>query len=258
VAALSLEIREKRFPPVGEAPGKLALKELRLAVEPGEIVALIGPSGCGKTTLLNIVAGLDSDFAGRLEHAPKARLAYVFQEPRLLPWRTVEDNLRLVLDGVLDVDVRVAAALAEVGLEGAGKVFASRLSLGMARRVALARAFVIRPGLLLLDEPFVSLDEPTAHRLRLLLLDLLAAHATTAIFVTHNLREAIMVAHRLLFLSASPAHIVTEASVTLGRAERGDEADIEACRSRLLAAQGPLPRTVLQDMAGPIRAEPRA
>jgi ABC-type nitrate/sulfonate/bicarbonate transport system ATPase subunit len=258
VAALTLEIREKRFLPVGKAPDKLVLKQLRLAVEPGEIVALIGPSGCGKTTLLNIVAGLDSDFAGRLELAPGMRIAYVFQEPRLLPWRTVEDNLRLVLDGVPEADGRIAAALAEIGLEGAGKVFASRLSLGMARRVALARAFVIRPGLLLLDEPYVSLDEPTAHRLRLLLLDLLAAHATTAIFVTHNLREAIMVAHRLMFLSASPARIAAETDVPLGRAERGDETAVEACRSRLLATQGPLPGTLLQEMAGPRPAEPMA
>jgi ABC-type nitrate/sulfonate/bicarbonate transport system ATPase subunit len=256
VAALSLEIREKRFPPVGEAPAKLVLKQLRLAVEPGETVALIGPSGCGKTTLLNIVAGLDSDFSGRLELAPNTRIAYVFQEPRLLPWRTVEDNLRLVLDGVPALDGRIAAALAEVGLEGAGKVFASRLSLGMARRVALARAFVIRPDLLLLDEPFVSLDEPTAHRLRLLLLDLLAAHGTTAIFVTHNLREAIMIAHRLLFLSASPAHVVTQAGVPLGREERGNEAAIEACRSRLLAAQGPLSGSRLHDIAASQPAEP--
>jgi ABC-type nitrate/sulfonate/bicarbonate transport system ATPase subunit len=255
VAALTLEIREKRFPPVGEAPDKVVLKQLSLAVSPGEIVALIGPSGCGKTTLLNIVAGLDSDFSGRLELAPGTRIAYVFQEPRLLPWRTVDDNLRIVLDGVSDVDGRIAATLAEVGLEEAGNVFASRLSLGMARRVALARAFGIRPDLLLLDEPFVSLDEPTAHRLRLLLLDLLAAHATTAIFVTHNLREAIMVAHRLIFLSASPAHVVTEAGVPLGRAERGDETAIEACRSRLLATHGPLPGTLLQDTAGPLRVE---
>jgi ABC-type nitrate/sulfonate/bicarbonate transport system ATPase subunit len=258
VAALTLEIGEKRFLPVGDAPAKLVLKQLRLAVDQGETVALIGPSGCGKTTLLNIVAGLDSDFSGRLELAPGTRIAYVFQEPRLLPWRTVEDNLRLVLDGVSDADGRIAAALAEVGLEDAGKVFASRLSLGMARRVALARAFVIRPDLLLLDEPFVSLDEPTAHRLRLLLLDLLAAHATTAIFVTHNLREAIMVAHRLMFVSASPAHVVAEAGIPLARHERGDETAIEACRSRLLATHGSLPGTLLQDMAGPPRAEPTA
>ena len=256
MAALSLEIREKRFPPVGEASAKLVLKQLRLAVEPGETVALIGPSGCGKTTLLNIVAGLDSDFSGRLELAPNMRIAYVFQEPRLLPWRTVEDNLRVVLEGAPDLDGRIAAALAEVGLEGAGKVFASRLSLGMARRAALARAFVVRPHLLLLDEPFVSLDEPTAHRIRLLLLDLLATHATTAVFVTHNLREAIMVAHRLLFLSSSPAQLVAETRVDFGREERGDEAAIEACRSRLLAAQGPLPGTLLQDMAAPQPAEP--
>jgi ABC-type nitrate/sulfonate/bicarbonate transport system ATPase subunit len=256
VATLSLEVREKQFPPVGDAPAKLALEQVSLVVEPGETVALIGPSGCGKTTLLNIVAGLDRDYSGWLQLAEPTRIAYVFQEPRLLPWRTVEDNLRLVLDGVPDLDGRIDAALAEVGLHGAAKVFASRLSLGMARRVALARAFVVQPDLLLLDEPFVSLDEPTARRLRLLLLDLLAAHATTAIFVTHNLREAIMVAHRLLFLSESPAHLVAEAGVELGRAERDDEAAIDAFRSRLLAAQGPLPGTLLQDWSRPRPAEP--
>jgi NitT/TauT family transport system ATP-binding protein len=256
VAALSLEVREKRFPPVGDAPAKLVLKQVRLAVEPSETVALIGPSGCGKTTLLNIIARLDRDFSGQLQLAEPTRIAYIFQEPRLLPWRTVADNLRLVLDGAPDLDRRIEAALAEVGLDGAAKVFASRLSLGMARRVALARAFVVRPDLLLLDKPFVSLDEPTAHRLRLLLLDLLAAHATTAVFVTHNLREAIMVAHRLLFLSSSPGQLVAEARVELGRAERRDEAAIEACRSRLLAAQGPLPRMLLQDWARRQPAEP--
>ncbi|MGH6944167.1 MAG: ABC transporter ATP-binding protein [Geminicoccaceae bacterium] len=235
MAALSVEIREKRFAPVGGAPAKLALEGLAFAVEPGETVALIGPSGCGKSTLLNIVAGLDRDFAGRIETRRDERLAYVFQEPRLLPWRTVEDNLRLVLGDGPDVAARIEAALTEVGLEGARRVFASRLSLGMARRVALARAFVVRPALLLLDEPFVSLDEPTARRLRLLLLDLLAAHGASALFVTHNLREAIMLAHRILFLSPSPAHVMTSSRVDLERAARADDAAIEACRTRLIA-----------------------
>jgi ABC-type nitrate/sulfonate/bicarbonate transport system ATPase subunit len=234
-AALTVAIREKWFPAVGDAPAKQALGEVAFAVAPGDVLALIGPSGCGKTTLLNLIAGLDGAFRGRIELAPDRRLAYVFQEPRLLPWRTVEDNIRLVLDGGAEDDARVRAILAQVGLTSAASLFASRLSLGMARRAALARAFVIEPGLLLLDEPFVSLDEQTVARLRLLLLDLLALHHTTAILVTHNLREAAMLADRLVLLSASPGRLIGEVEVPLSAAERRDGRAIEAVRARLLA-----------------------
>jgi ABC-type nitrate/sulfonate/bicarbonate transport system ATPase subunit len=235
MAALSLDIREKWFPAVGDAPAKLALQGIRVTVAAGERLAVIGPSGCGKTTLLNIVAGLDSGFAGTLDLAPTAtRLAYVFQEPRLLPWRTVEDNLRLVLPETPDPSARIAAVLAEVALEAARHVYASRLSLGMARRTALARAFVVEPGLLLLDEPFVSLDEPTAQRLRLLLLELLDRHRATALFVTHALHEAIMVADRLLFLSAAPGRILALRDVPLGRDDRRRPRRVEAFREHLL------------------------
>ena len=234
MAALSLELREHRFPAVGGAPAKVTLANVRLKVESGERLAIIGPSGCGKTTLLNIVAGLVTGFAGSLELAPGTRLGYVFQEPRLLPWRTVADNLRLVLPATPDPAPRIAAALAEVELEAADEVFASRLSLGMARRAALARAFVVQPSLLLLDEPFVSLDEPTANRLRLLLLDLLERHGATALFVTHSLPEAIMLADRLLFLTASPGQVLDVREVPLTRAERRQPARVEAFRQTLV------------------------
>ena len=236
MAALSLELREHRFPAVGSAPAKVTLANVRLKVEPGRRLAIIGPSGCGKTTLLNIVAGLVTGLEGRLELAPGTRLGYVFQEPRLLPWRTVADNLRLVLPEAPDPTVRIAAALAEVELEAAAGVFASRLSLGMARRVALARAFAVEPSLLLLDEPFVSLDEPTAYRLRLLLLELLERHGATALFVTHSLTEAIMLADRLIFLTASPGQVLSVREVPLSRAERRQPASVEAFRQRLVAA----------------------
>ena len=111
---------------------KLVLSEVRLTIAPGERVALIGPSGCGKTSLLNIVAGLDPFFTGSLALAPATRLAYVFQEPRLLPWRTVGQNLELVLPDAVDRAARIEAALAEVGLHEARQVYASRLSLGVA------------------------------------------------------------------------------------------------------------------------------
>lgn len=251
MAALSIDVRAKRFPALGAAPAKLVLEHVRLDLEPGERVAIIGPSGCGKTTLLNIVAGLDPYFEGRIDHAG-GRLAYVFQEPRLLAWRTVAQNLDLVLDGEPDAAARIRSALAEVGLEQAADVYASRLSLGMARRAALARAFVVRPDLLLLDEPFVSLDEPTAQRLRLLLLDLLARHRTTTLFVTHSLHEAIMVADRLLFLSASPAQVMGIRNVPLGAAERRQATVIEAFRERLLAQDRQIAELLLPAASSPL------
>ncbi len=234
MAELSVEIRRKSYPAVGDAPEKLVLRGLRFTVGSGETVVVTGPSGCGKTTLLNIIAGLERDFEGRIERRAGTRIGYVFQEPRLLPWRTVEDNLRLVLEGeAAVVDRRIDHALGEVGLEGVRKVYASHLSLGMARRVAIARAFVVEPTLLLMDEPFVSLDEPTAVRLRRLLLELLERHATTTIFVTHNIREAIMLADRILFLSAAPSSVVSEVPVSLPRSARTDEAAIEDFRASL-------------------------
>ncbi|MCS6878541.1 MAG: ABC transporter ATP-binding protein [Geminicoccaceae bacterium] len=233
MAALSVNVVRKRFPALGAAPEKLVLENVRFAASEGETVAVLGPSGCGKTTLLNLVAGLDPEFEGRIERPP-GRLAFVFQEPRLLPWRTVEDNLRFVLAGEADAKARIDAALAEVELPDAGPVYASRLSLGMARRVALARALVVRPSLLLLDEPFVSLDQPTAWRLRLLLLDLLARHAVTTLLVTHEPREAVMLADRILLLTAAPGRPRAELRVPLSPEERRDLARIEAVARRLL------------------------
>ncbi len=248
MAALTVAIGEKSFPALGAAARRHVLGSLRFTVEAGQTVVITGPSGCGKTTLLNIVAGLDPRFEGRIEMPEVTRIGYVFQDPRLLPWRTVEDNLRLVLDGEKEeIARRIADVLAEVGLADAQQVYASRLSLGMARRVAIARAFVVRPTLLLLDEPFVSLDEPTAARLRRLLLDLLATHRVTTLFVTHNLREAIMLGDRLIFLSRSPARIVSDVVVPLDRAARTSEAAIESFRTRL----GELPALLEQGLTEP-------
>jgi len=235
VTTLLVELRGKRFPPVGSAPARQALGPLRFSVRKGERVAIVGPSGCGKTTLLNLVAGLDPDFEGRIER-PAPPIGYVFQEPRLLPWRTVADNLRFVLGDVPDAEARIARALAEVELPDAAPVYASRLSLGMARRVALARAIVVRPSLVLLDEPFVSLDQPTGERLRLLVLELLEKHAITALLVTHDLREAVMLADRILVLSVSPGRLLGELVVALAPAARRDPEAVEAEHVRLRAA----------------------
>jgi ABC-type nitrate/sulfonate/bicarbonate transport system ATPase subunit len=230
---LRIRVRNKRFPAVGDAPPKLVIENLSLEVPPHGFMALFGPSGCGKSTLLNLVAGLDPDFAGEIALPEPARIGYVFQEPRLLPWLTVEDNLKLVLADDPESDAKIETWLAEMGLADVRAVYPTRLSLGMARRVALARAFIIEPTLLLMDEPFVSLDEPTAERLRRLLLETLIAHPATVLFVTHNLREAITLADRIALLAPAPTRVLRELEVPIARARRFDPAAIEACRAAL-------------------------
>jgi NitT/TauT family transport system ATP-binding protein len=231
---LQARIKAKRFPALGGAPAKLVLRDVELDIPENGFVALFGPSGCGKTTILNLLAGLDRDFEGEVKRRDASRSAYVFQEPRLLPWLTVEDNLKLVLEREAEAGPLIDAWLGEMGLQDVRRVFANRLSLGMARRVALARAFIIRPTVLFMDEPFVSLDEPTALRLQHLLLDTLAAHPAAVVFVTHSLREAVALADRIVFLTPSPATVDRIVDVPLSPGERRDEGAVERMRRELI------------------------
>ena len=233
MSAATVSIKEKRFPARASAPSKLALCNVVFRVLPGELVAIVGPSGCGKTTLLNIVAGLDSDFIGRVDlgrgAAPK--IGYVFQNARLFPWCTVRENISIVLpkDATSDVIDRL---LLEVGLSDVADVFASRLSVGMSRRAAIARALAIAPDLVLMDEPFVSLEEPMAERLRQMLLELLRLHPASVLFVTHDLREAVMLADRILLLSPSPGQLIADLPMSVPR-DRRDVAAVEAVREAI-------------------------
>ena len=231
---LEIDIRSKRFkqnpPDKGE---RLVLKEIRIEVQAGEFLAVVGPSGCGKSTLLNIIAGLDKQFDGEIAWLDEtsrqpARLGYVFQTPRLLPWLNLRDNISLVLDDPAAKSHEVDALLEATGLMQFSHYHPSQLSVGMQRRAALARAFVIEPSLLIMDEPFVSLDSPSALQLRELLLDILAVRRTTVIFVTHDLREATMLADRILFFSTSPASVIGETTVDLPRDQRSNEAAVDA------------------------------
>ncbi len=236
--ALVADIREKRYPGARGAKSHVALADLSLQVAVGEIVALVGPSGCGKTTFLNIVAGLDRNFAGDVRLTPRAdgqpaRVGYVFQEPRLLPWRTVCENIALVLPQHR-ADAVVRDMLNAVGLAEARDRYPPQLSVGMSRRVSIARAFAIEPDLLLMDEPFVSLDHDTVEQLRNLLLKLWRARPTTVLFVTHDLREALVLADRLVLLSASPAHVVADLPVSLARNRRESGPEIERLREEVL------------------------
>lgn len=220
------------------------LAGLEFGIAAGSVTAIMGPSGCGKTTLLGILAGLDTDFAGECRIAPRpdgraARIGLVFQEPRLLPWRRLRDNLRLVLPEGTDPAV-ADRLLAEVGLAEAAEFWPRQLSLGMARRGALARALAIDPDLLLLDEPFVSLDTTTAAGMHALLLRLLARRAgLTVLFATHDPAEAALLADRVLLLGGSPARLRADIALPAPRGARDPQA--EAVLRAALAEAGPTP-----------------
>jgi ABC-type nitrate/sulfonate/bicarbonate transport system ATPase subunit len=210
-APLELRIDAKIYLSADGTPVEV-INGLELRLEAGSFGALIGPSGCGKTTILKIAAGLDPDFRGQLRAPGSGRLGIVFQEPRLLPWRTVEQNIRLALPAQ-EAGADLTDLVAILGLGSHLARYPGELSLGLARRAAIARAFAARPDFLLLDEPFVSLDEAVADRLRRELMALTSRSMVTTLFVTHDVVEAIQLADRLFFLSDRPARIILEKSL---------------------------------------------
>jgi sulfonate transport system ATP-binding protein len=198
---------------------RVVLHDVAFSLRQGEICALLGPSGCGKTTLLRILAGLDSDFEGRIALPSPHKVGMVFQEPRLLPWRSVAQNLRLAGASSENDLAEIAAAL---HLSKHLDHFPGELSLGLARRVAIARAFAVKPDLLLLDEPFVSLDAALAAQLREELLALVLKRKATTLIVTHNVEEAISLAGRIVVLSAAPGRLIADRII---EAPRGAQTD---------------------------------
>ncbi|MDD4905456.1 MAG: ABC transporter ATP-binding protein [Methylobacter tundripaludum] len=229
---IQININNKTYPTATQP----SIANLQLSLNSNEFICLVGPSGCGKTTLLNIIAGLDNDYDGEIlvgQQHTHPKIGYIFQNPRLLPWRTVRENIELVLSEHQSPDV-IDALLEVMQLTQAQHVYPERLSLGMSRRVSIIRAFAIDPEVLLMDEPFVSLDAPTARQVRELLVKLWQQRPHTVLFVTHDLREAIALADRLIFLSASPMQAVSEIIVPIARSERGNELAIESFRQQLL------------------------
>lgn len=189
----------------GRSYGQPVLGEVFATIERGDRICLLGPSGIGKTTLLNAIAGLDKTIpAEAIIGQEKLKVGYLFQEHRLLPWRTLRANLQLAGATPREAEVH----LASVGLEGYGHYLPDQLSMGMARRAALARCLAVKPDLLLLDEPFASLDPVMAGELKVLIAGLLDANPGMAmICVTHDGGDAEILANRLWYLDGKPAQL---------------------------------------------------
>jgi ABC-type nitrate/sulfonate/bicarbonate transport system ATPase subunit len=218
---LEVAIEDFSLPDASGAPRQI-LARIVFSLRRGEVAALVGPSGCGKTTLLRLLAGLMHVQGGQISLPANVRLGFVFQEPRLLPWRNVETNVRLAAPNVSEADL--AAIFSALGLSEHRQDFPSSLSLGLARRVAIARAFAIAPDILLLDEPFVSLDAALAARLRQELLTLIEGRGVTSLIVTHDVEEAMALADRVLVLSERPAHLLADIAIPLARGDRSASA----------------------------------
>lgn len=207
-----------------------ALRDISFGVRAGEFVTLLGPSGCGKTTLLRILGGLlepaggEIYIDGRLLSKPRREVGFVFQAPSLLPWRTVLRNVTLPLEiqkqNSLLAKEKALELLELVGLSGFENAYPHELSGGMQQRVSIARALIQDPSILLLDEPFGSLDAITREQMNLELLRIWEASEKTVVMVTHDIQEAIFLADRVLIMSPRPGHIEAIIPIDLPRPRR--------------------------------------
>ncbi len=243
--ALDIEAVSHRY----DVDGKdlQVLDNVSLAIAPGEFVALLGPSGCGKSTLLRLAAGLETPTTGSVREdgrpitAPNPDRILVFQDPTLFPWRTVRANIAIGLEArglIREREYRIDEVLKLVKLEGFSDFYPHQLSGGMAQRAALARALVNDPKLLLLDEPFGKLDSLTRLRMQNEMLDLWKSAGFTALLVTHDVEEALLLADRVIVLSDRPASIIAEVRVDKAHPRRRDDPDLVALRRSLLEKLG--------------------
>src|SRR5450631_425869 len=236
---LELERLGKTYP-----NGVHALDAVSFSVGPGEIVAIVGGSGCGKSTLLRAISGLDTPSQGRVlldgeeVRQPHEKIGIIFQEPRLLPWLSVADNIGFGLSD-LPANVRrekVATALARVGLADKARAWPRELSGGQAQRVAIARALVPQPEVLLLDEPFSALDAFTRRDLQDHLLDLWADTRPTLVLVTHDVDEAVVLADRVLVMRPRPGRLFEQIQINLARPRDRNSPPFDNFKRRVLTA----------------------
>jgi sulfonate transport system ATP-binding protein len=236
--------------------GVRALDGVSLVVAPGQILVVIGGSGCGKSTMLRAISGLDTPTQGKVVLdgmvilSPHEQIGIVFQEPRLLPWLRVADNVGFGLDGYpkQEKTKRIALALDRVGLREKARMWPRELSGGQAQRVAILRALVPRPQVLLLDEPFSALDAFTRADLQDHLLDLWADAKPTLVMVTHDVEEAIVLADRIVVMRAHPGRVYEEIACDLPSPRDRQSAAFDFVKRRVLAAlDRSLDRAVITD-----------
>jgi NitT/TauT family transport system ATP-binding protein len=202
-------------------------RSVSFSIASGEFVALLGPSGCGKSTLLMMIAGLEGASGGRLLVAgreidgPRSEIGIMFQDPTLLPWKSALDNILFPIDMMRrprrEAAARALALLRLVGLEGAERRKPRQLSGGMRQRVAICRALITDPRILLMDEPFSALDAITRDEMNIVLLDIWQRYRPTAVFVTHSIREAVFLADRVLVMGSRPATIISDTRMPFAR-----------------------------------------
>jgi NitT/TauT family transport system ATP-binding protein len=204
-----------------------AVNNATFSVQPGEFISLLGPSGCGKSTLLMMIAGLEAVTEGRICAAgeildgPRAEIGIVFQDPTLLPWKTAWENIMFPIEMMgrsrsAHAD-RASELLRLVGLADAASKRPSQLSGGMRQRVSLCRALIADPSILLMDEPFSALDAITRDDMNVVLLELWERYRKTVLFVTHSIREAVLLSDRILVMARSPSRILADIAVPFAR-----------------------------------------
>ena len=225
-AAVTIDAVGKTYP-VRNGADVMALSPTTLSIEPGEFVAVVGPSGCGKSTLLSMIAGLAAPSTGRVEIdgesviRPHPKVGVVFQNDLLLYWRTVADNILLPVEikgwKRDDYRARMIALLKQVGLADFASKFPGELSGGMRQRVAICRALIQQPGLLLMDEPFGALDALTREQMIIDLQSMWGELDNTVLFITHSIDEAVFLADRVLVMSPRPGRIALDLRVALER-----------------------------------------
>ena len=238
---INIEIKKKIFPlkTQNKQSQNLIFKNLNFTIKKGQFVSFFGPSGCGKTTLLNIISGLDKDFDGSVQtynDATNSTISYMFQAPRLFPWLTAIENIKYPIKKRKNCEKIAFELIKKIGLEKYKNQYPNKLSGGMQRRIALARAFAPNPDILLLDEPFISIDKKVSNLLRKLLITLWKKYKPIIVFVTHDLDEAIELADRICFLSNLPSKILLDYEINLKRPRNQDSKNFITLKRLLTSA----------------------